>query len=124
MLKRNEENVLNQINNLVSKYPLREYKVIGGPISDIAWENIDVDDLYRSFEGYLQIKKAYNTYAGTMYLKQIEATEKALIKLESILKNKWLVLKIKNNESTTTVAVAQPHLKVDNFEYLWVFGFF
>lgn len=86
--KGNEENALKQFNNLVSKYPVREFKVIGGPIADKAWGNINVDDLYRTFEGYLEIKKISNTYSGMMYLEQLKTTEKALIRLESILKDK------------------------------------
>ncbi|TVZ59702.1 hypothetical protein NA63_2238 [Flavobacteriaceae bacterium MAR_2010_105] len=88
IVKGNEGNVLNQLNNLVSKYPIREFKVIGGPIADKAWENIDADDLYRTFEGYLEIKQVSNENSGKRYLDQIEVTEKAISRLESILNDK------------------------------------
>lgn len=86
--KANEENNLLQFNNLISKYPIKEFKVIGGPIEEKAWGNVDEDELYRSFEGYLAVKRISNKFSGQRYLERIEATEKAISRLEKILNDK------------------------------------
>ena len=83
--KGNEENNLVQFNKLISKFPVNEWKVIGGPIADKAWRNVDEDELYRTFEGYLIVKKVSNTYSGKRYFEQIKATEKAISRLETLL---------------------------------------
>ena len=84
IIKENNSAYMSQISNYVSKYSFNDFSSIKGPLSDSAWQNINVDDLYRRVDGLLSVKKIMNRYTYKRYMEVLLATEKTLSQLKKV----------------------------------------
>ena len=83
VIRANINQFLTQANHFFLKYSIDAYSVIEGDIVEKAWQNVDADDLYRSVQGCLTLKKIMNENTGKNYMDVLEATEKVISHLKT-----------------------------------------